>query len=134
VKIFLDTSPLIYLIEGTPENAGRSENQLRQWISSDATLSTSTLTLMELLIIPKRQKDSHLANKYRALILGLVSEPLIELNQGIAEKAAEIRADYGFKTPDSIQLATAVYSGADLFYTNDLKLKRFKELTILTID
>lgn len=75
-----------------------------------------------------------MVNKYRALILGLVSEPLIELNQEIAEKAAEIRADYGFKTPDSIQLATAAYSGADVFYTNDLKLSRFNELTILTID
>ena len=40
----------------------------------------------------------------------------------------------GFKTPDSIQLATALYSGSDIFYTNDKRLSTFSDIKILTIE
>ncbi len=133
MKIFLDTAPLIYLIEGNPHFAERAEQQISQWLSSDAILTTSTLTLMELLIVPKKQKDNRLVHKYRALLQEMLSEPMIELNQNIAETAAEIRATYGYKTPDSIQLASAVHTGSDIFYTNNLRLNQFHELKILTM-
>ncbi|MDC7223011.1 MAG: type II toxin-antitoxin system VapC family toxin [Spirochaetales bacterium] len=134
MKIFLDTAPLIYLIEGTEDYTDRVEMQLRQWLMADAILSTSSLTLMELLVIPKKQKNNRLTKKYRALLQELLSEPLLDLTPDIAETAAEIRSEYRFKTPDSIQLASALHNGADIFYTNDLRLAAFKDMTILTVD
>ncbi len=38
--------------------------------------------------------------------------------------AARMRALYGLKTPDALQAATAVRSGATAFITNDAGLKR----------
>ena len=106
------------------------EKQLSQWITSGENLATSTLTLLELLVVPMRQENKHLVQKYRALLQDILSEPLIPLTEAVSEIAAEIRGVNGFKTPDSIQLATALYSGADIFYTND---KRLSKLYVSTL-
>ncbi len=134
MKIFIDTAPLIYLIEGEDNFATSVEKQLRQWITAEENLSTSTLTLLELLVVPMKQENKHLVQKYRALLQDILSEPLIPLSEAISEMAAQIRGTTGFKTPDSIQLATALYSGADIFYTNDKRLSKFSDIKILTIE
>lgn len=57
----------------------------------------------------------------------------------IAEKAADLRAKYGdsgLKIPDAIQLATAICYDAQLFLTNDKRLKKLqqKEIKIITVE
>ena len=133
MRIFIDTAPLIYLLEGQSTVSDQVEIQLGQWISTGKTLITSTMTLLELLVIPKKQGDNRMVRKYRALLTDLLSEPLVPLTESIAEMAAEIRGTNGFKTPDSIQLATAVHSGADIFFTNDLRLANYTEIEVLTL-
>jgi predicted nucleic acid-binding protein len=49
------------------------------------------------------------------------------------DRAAEIRAQYGFKTPDAIHLAAAVVSGGDAFLTNDHRLDRFADIAVETL-
>ncbi|WP_273698707.1 PIN domain-containing protein [Syntrophothermus sp.] len=50
----------------------------------------------------------------------------------IAVRSAQIRAEYRLRTPDAIQLATAIESQATLFVTNDLKLPgKVGPLTVL---
>ena len=134
MKVFLDTAPLIYLVEGRENYADRVETQLNQWVSAGAVFASSTLTLMELLIVPKRQKNESLVRKYRALLEDVVSVPLTVLTPDIVETAAGIRAEYGLMTPDSIQVASAFHTGADIFYTNDHRLKRCEDLAVLTVD
>ncbi len=134
MKIFIDTAPWIYLIEGEENFAVAVEKQLNQWITAEENLTTSTLTLLELLVVPKRQENKQLVRKYRALLLDILSEPLIPLSEAISEIAAQIRGENGFKTPDAIQLATALYSGADIFYTNDKRLSKFPDIKIITIE
>ena len=59
---------------------------------------------------------------------------IVEINQEIAKKAAQIRAEYkGFKGMDALKLAAACLSGCDLFLTNDKQLKQFKEIKCLTV-
>lgn len=57
-----------------------------------------------------------------------------EVNIEIAVRAAQIRAEYGFKSPDALQLAIAVHHSADYFLTNDKRLISFKELEIIILD
>ncbi|MCL4481333.1 MAG: PIN domain-containing protein [Bacteroidetes bacterium] len=64
--------------------------------------------------------------------MGLIQK--LKNNIEIAKRAADYRAKYGLKTPDSIQVATAVYASADYFLTNDIRLKAVKELEILVLD
>lgn len=60
---------------------------------------------------------------------------IVEIDQKIAKKAAQIRAEYkGFKAMDALQLPTACLAGCDLFLTNDKQLRQEKELPCMTID
>ena len=49
-------------------------------------------------------------------------------------KAAELRAKYGIRTPDAIQLSSVICKKGDVFITNDIKLKAVKEIKVMTIE
>ncbi len=134
MRVFLDTAPLIYLCEGNQAQNQAVSVQLEHWLEADVFLGTSTMTLLELLVVPFRENNKRLALKYRALLNDLLSEPLIALDETIAEAASVYRAELGFKTPDAIQIATAVQHGYDAFYTNDRKLAACREIEIVFAD
>ncbi|MBL1131335.1 MAG: PIN domain-containing protein [Chloroflexi bacterium] len=52
------------------------------------------------------------------------------LSRAIVDQATVLRAQYGFKTPDSIHLAAAIVGQCDLFLTNDGRLSKCKEITV----
>jgi predicted nucleic acid-binding protein len=52
----------------------------------------------------------------------------------ISEKAAQLRAKHGLKTPDALQLATVIIHRADYSLTNDPNLKKVKEAKALVVD
>lgn len=134
MRVYLDTAPLIYLVEGKDDLAEKVASQLGDWVKSNAFLGTSTLTLLELLVVPKKELNNTLGLKYRAMLFELVSEPLISMSEAIADKAAEYRASLQVKTPDAIQLATAVYGGYDIFYTNDRQLRKCKDIEVISVN
>ena len=51
-----------------------------------------------------------------------------------AELAAELRARYSLRTPDALQVATALVRRCEVFLTNDTRLKRVAEIRVLTLD
>ena len=51
----------------------------------------------------------------------------------IADQAVRLRAQYQFKTPDAIQLGTAVACGADYIITHDAAWKQFEEVKVLLV-
>jgi predicted nucleic acid-binding protein len=53
-----------------------------------------------------------------------------ELTPDVIERATEIRATYGFKTPDALHLASAIEEKADVFITGDSKLAMCKEIRV----
>jgi len=52
----------------------------------------------------------------------------------VIERATELRAQHGFKTPDAIHLATAMIQAADVFLTGDAALKRCPGLQVVVLD
>ncbi len=52
---------------------------------------------------------------------------LIDLNSDIASLFAKMRAQCGIKTPDAVQIASAMYAEADLFVTNDVRLQQCRQ-------
>lgn len=75
-----------------------------------------------------------LASNYKNLLLQTNNLTTHEIDAQIANEAAVLRAKYGLRTPDSIQVATAIISGCDAFLTNDLKIKVVTEIKILVLD
>ncbi|HAH24249.1 MAG TPA: hypothetical protein DCL77_10935 [Prolixibacteraceae bacterium] len=81
-----------------------------------------------------RMKENQLVEQYQSILCNSPSIDIFDLTIEIAKKAAAYRAKYGLKTPDSIQIATAVDASADFFFTNDIRLKAVKEIEILVLD
>lgn len=129
--IFFDTAPLVYLLD---RNDVGVRSQIERWVASGEEFSSSCVTLSELLVHPKQSGNAKKENLYRLYLSRLLDIPLVVVDERVAEKAASIRAEYGFKIPDSFQLAAALVVGADIFYTNDKKLKTFSELNVLLVE
>lgn len=125
--LFLDTNIFIYFFEGK-ESSGLKAKKIFELLSENkARAVTSIITQVELLSL-----KSSAENTQHLLELFLETPNLVVENLGseIAVEAAKIRQKYGFRTPDAIQLATAMYSKADKFITNDKRLASFKEIKI----
>lgn len=126
----LDTNIFVYYFERHPRFGPRTKTIFDLLSQNKLTAVTSLISLTELLSVPaSATKIEGLKN----LFLSTPNLNSIELNQIIALGAAKIRRDYSFRLPDSIQLATALHTKAQVFITNDRRLKRFKELSILLL-
>lgn len=132
--VFFDTTPLIYFMEKNPRYSEVVKPVIELLDSGLAQGLTSTITLLEVLVLPLREGNKKLAEKYKAILLSSNGLETCEISNAISEKAATLRARYGIKTPDSIQLATAIVRKADYFLTNDLDLKRVKEIKIAVLE
>ena len=133
-NVFLDTAPLIYYIEENQRYSKILDNLFFTNSKGKFKFQTSVITLLEVLVLPMRQKEEQLVEQYKNILCNSATIEIFDLNIEITIRAASFRAKYGLKTPDSIQLATAVYYSADYFLTNDIRLKSVNEIEILVLD
>ncbi len=131
-KIFLDTAPIIYYLE---KNEQYYQNMKKFWTEYEACdYVISAVTVTEYLTYPYQQNNLKLINSFYAFLDGMDLD-FKSIDKVIAEKAAQIRAEYKFfKTKDFLQLAAACLSGCDLFLTNNKQLKQYKEIKCITIE
>jgi|LZCG01.1.fsa_nt_gb predicted nucleic acid-binding protein len=81
-----------------------------------------------------RENQMTLVQKYQDILRHSSTIELFDINTEISVLAAKYRAKYGLRTPDAIQIATAVDVDAGFFLTNDLKLKNVNEIEVLILD
>lgn len=121
-RIALDTNVFIYALEDNKKFPLATE--IFQKLSKKKTRAfTSILSILEA-IVPLYQKDKkERIPDYVNFIRGQGLITVVQVDQAVALKAAELRALYKLKTPDSIHLATALISNASLFLTADRDFK-----------
>ena len=130
----LDTTPLIYFIEEHPTYLDKVRRFFSAMDRGEFTAITSTVTLLEVLVHPLRLRDDTLVQQYRSILLNARGLTTVPLSHDIAEEAARLRAAYSIRTPDAIQLATALRAGASHFLTNDARLPVLPALEMLILD
>jgi predicted nucleic acid-binding protein len=126
VRVYLDSAPLIYLIENVAPYASAIQARLN---APDTIQVCSDLTRLECRLKPIRDKEEALLaalDSYFDEITAFV----IPLARAVIDTATELRARYGFRTPDAIHLAAAIVDGCDLFLTNDHRLERCVEISV----
>jgi len=129
----LDTAPLIYYIEEHPTYLAGIKPFFEAAERGDFRVVTSFVMLIEVLVQPLREGRPELAEEYRNILLQSPALTAIPLDEGIAEEAAGLRARHNLRTPDAIQLATAIRSGASWFLTNDAELADLPEISVLVL-
>jgi len=131
-RIGLDTNALIYYIEEHPVLMQKVEFFINKIEDGKAIGITSYVTLLELLIKPMRDGRFDLVDKYRTILSSNLE--MVPLDEKVSIKAAELRAKYGLRTPDAIQLASVIYKKGDVFITNDRGLKKITEIKVLALE
>ncbi len=129
----LDTAPLIYFIERNPLYLPLVRPFFEAVEHGDIDIVTSTITLTEVLIHPLRQGDTALARQYSRILLNASHVRTLAVSPQIALDAAELRARWGYKTPDAIQLATSQVGNATFFVTNDGDLASTSGLQVVVL-
>lgn len=134
MKLFIDTSPFIYLVESHGIYGPRVWDLFLATIGRNDQMVTSVITWMEFSVMPIRTGRSDLIEKYQVL-LDQLRIPLLTISQTVADRAAYLRSSYDFlKAMDALQLSVAMDSACDRFITNDKALTRFQELQVITLD
>lgn len=133
-SIGLDTSVFIFHIEEHPRYVPLT-HQLFSWMLMPKSRAvTSTITMLEVLVQPHRDADEERVNNFYALLSTYPHLLWVDTNLEIADRAAQIRAKFNLRTPDAIQAATALVSGAAGFVSNDRVFRRVPDLDVLTLD
>jgi predicted nucleic acid-binding protein len=130
----LDTTPLIYFVEENPTYLATVRPFFEAMDRSEFSAVTSVVTLLEVLVHPFRRGDTRLAQQYRDILLNAGGLTTIGLSADISEGAARLRATHNMRTPDAIQIATAMHAGASFFLTNDIRLASIPYLKVLVLD
>ena len=129
----VDTSPFIFFIE----KHSKYVDVLRPFFEAvdrgDSHVVTSTVTLLEVLVHPIRQGDDALAHQYNDILLSSSNIATIPVTPVTVQTAAELRAEHNLKTPDAIQLATAIDHNAAAFLTNDGDFPQVDGIEILKL-
>lgn len=94
---------------------------------------TSILTLLEILVKPKKENNLLLTERYKLLFETFPNLQVKEINENIADIASSLRANYNINTPDAIQIATSLEAKANIFITNDATLKKISEIKVLLL-
>jgi predicted nucleic acid-binding protein len=126
MRYYLDTAPIVYTVETSPLFAQRVDVVLNR---AGVIPITSKMARLECRVKPMRNGNSILLQDFDDYFNNTIAE-IVPLARDVIDKATEIRAQFNFKTPDSLHLAAAVVSKCDVFLTNDQRLNRFTGITI----
>ena len=132
--LFLDASVLIWRAEGTPpfQNAAVKVLDGLRKQHDDTALAVSRISWLECRVKPLRDGDRALLASYAVFFSG--GARVVELSADVVGHAAELRAEYGLKTPDALQAASALsLPGPLIFLTGDADFSRVKGLQVRVV-
>jgi len=133
-RICIDTAPFIYFIEKDPKYLGILRPIFAEIDVGKIDAITSTITLLEVLVLPFKTKNEFLAEKYREILLYAEGLTTFEISHEVSELSSKLRAKYSIRTPDAIQIAVGIIYGADTFLTNDSGLKKINDIRVVILE
>ena len=131
--VAVDTAAFIYLIEEHPRFMPLVAPLFEQADDNERELVTSALTLLEVLVVPYRVGNRHLAERYELLLTRSRGIRMVDLTREQLRAAAQLRAVTGVRTPDALQLAAALGAGCKTFVTNDRQLPTIPGLRVIQL-
>ena len=130
----LDTNVFIYAYQEHPEYLPVVRSLFAR-LDTDPEFRavTSIISLIETTSQPLRLNRQDLVSTYTTALLNTPNLTTYSVDIAVARKAAELRARGNLRTPDAIQIATAIVAGAQVFITNDVRLKNVRDIPILIV-
>lgn len=132
--VALDSAIFIYLMEQHPRYLPLLRPVFERIDRGELLAVTSSLTLLETLIVPYRNGDRELARRYEDILTNGRGLTLLPTDLPLVRLAAEIRAATSVRTPDALQLAAALTGECTVFLTNDRRLPPLRSIRILRLE
>jgi predicted nucleic acid-binding protein len=132
-RVAVDTAVFIYFIEEHPTYLPEVAPLFEQADQGVRELVTSTVTLLELLVVPYRTGNQRLAARYEALLTQSRGIRLVDVTRSQIHAAAQLRALSRVRTPDALQLAAAIEHRCASFVTNDRRLPSIPGLRVIDL-
>jgi predicted nucleic acid-binding protein len=129
----VDTMLFVYHFEEHAQFGPAATRLLQAAEHDQLRLVTSVLTLMEVLVVPKRERQEQLCRRYRELFASFPQLTVLPIDESIAEVASDLRATHTLRTPDALHLATAIVAGAEAFVTEDRRLSSIAAIRVIGI-
>jgi predicted nucleic acid-binding protein len=133
-RVFLDTAPVVYLIEKNPRYLATMQVVGDLYEARRFVAVTSPITLLECLVIPIRLGDPALQQRFVNTIAHGENTVFAQIDEGVAIEAAAMRAKHGMRLADALQVAVAIREGCDTFLTNDTAFRRVSEIKVVLVD
>lgn len=131
---FLDTAPLIYLIEGHPQFASVVKDILIYCQQQSVSLTTTVLTELEFKTKPIRENRIDIVQAFDELLVDSHMQ-MVSITSEITSKALNLQQQLlSLKAFDSLQLGAALVHQCDVFITNDKRLIQLNQPQIITLD
>lgn len=129
----IDTSPFIYHFQGEAVYSKVTTDLFNAVEKGLIRAVTSVITLLEVLVKPVSEGNVKAAEEYRILLRTFPNLNLRTIDDTVASRAAGLRASYGIRVPDALQLGAAIEEGAKAFVTNDEKLRKVTDIQVLIL-
>jgi predicted nucleic acid-binding protein len=132
--IGLDSSIFVYYIEENPRYLPLLDPIFDALVESRLKAATSALTLLETLVVPLRSGNEVLARQYERFLTNSEGLLLVQIGPSLLRAAAHVRASTRLKTPDAIQVTSALSAGCSTFLTNDRRIPSMPGLRVLQLE
>lgn len=130
----LDTVAFIYFIEEHPRFLPVLDPVFAAINRGRLPAIASSLTLLEVLVVPYRAGNTPLAEQYEQVLTRSRGLRLVEIDRAQLRAAAQLRAVHAsLRTPDAIQVAAALSGGCSTLLTNDRDFPVVPGLQILQL-
>jgi predicted nucleic acid-binding protein len=133
-RIFLDTAPVIHVVEQHPRYAATLATVFDQLDAGELFAVTSPVTLAECLIVPLRLGPASLQQLFSEVVTAGAGTVFVPIDDNVAHTAADLRARHNLALLDALQAAIALASGCDALLTNDIIFQRVPGLNVLLVD
>ena len=133
-SLAFDTAPIIYFVEANPAYDKLVFNIFNRVSAGELEGWTSVISLSEVLVQPIVVGRNDLQNAYRELLLRSSNFHTLPISAPVAEDAARLRATYGLRLPDAMQIAIAIDADCQAIVCNDHSMRRVSELSVLVLD
>lgn len=126
----IDSNLFIYNLEQNPQFVKYTDIVFNKLALNKLKAVTSIISLTEILSYPETTLvEVQIINDF----FNTPNTKIVDIDRNIAVEAAKIRREYGFRLGDSVQLATAKFSKAKAFITNDNRLKSYQGLKVILV-
>ena len=131
-RLFLDTAPVIYLVEQNPQFFDGVRAIFEAVDRAQIRVVASPVTLAECLVGAYRANQLQVATNFTQYLTQGETD-FVQTTVAIADRAAQLRAQCGFGMTDALQIATAIDAQCDAFLTNDAQLQRVPSIRVLIV-